>query len=162
MPASMAGGAVLRNSERQVAEYFSVIWCDDDVSHLSVAKADTRFQSFWEFATLLLALVTWGDWFVEEPVLIMGDNTAALTDALSLGGKGVMQAISREVSWRAARRRWKYMVGHLPSEHNLVADALSRQADPKTSRPHWPDLALASADFVSPPRLRDLWLASPS
>ena len=155
------GGAVLRDSEKQVKEYFSVIWSDDDASHLDVVKADTRFQSFWEFATLFLALVTWGDWFVEAPVLIVGDNTAALTDSLSLGGKGVMQAISREISWRVARRRWRYMVGHLPSEHNLVAYALSRQADPKSSRPQWPDSALASADFVSPPRLRDLWLANP-
>jgi len=155
------GGAVLRNSEKQVKEYFSVIWCDEDALHLDVVKADTRFQSFWEFTTLFLALVTWGDWFVDAPVLIVGDNTAALTDSLSLGGKGVMQAVSREISWRVARRRWKYMVGHLPAEHNLVADALSRQADPKSSRPLWPDAALASADFVSPPRLRDLWLARP-
>jgi len=86
-----------------VIEYFALVWFGDEAEHLGVTVGDTRFQTFWEYATLLLALVTWGDWFVVHTVLIAGDNTGALDNALSLKGKGILQAISREVSWRQAR-----------------------------------------------------------
>ena len=54
------GGAVLRDTTGRVVEYFSVIWTDEDAEHLHVVTHDTKHQSFWEFATLLLALMTWG------------------------------------------------------------------------------------------------------
>jgi hypothetical protein len=142
-----------------VVEYFSVIWTDEDAEHLHVVTHDTKHQSFWEFATLLLALMTWGDRFVLEPVLVAGDNTAALSGALALKGRGELLAVARELSWRQARRGWRFAVGHLPSEFNVVADALSRTADPKGVE--WPSLALAGAAFTAPPKLRDLWLACP-
>jgi hypothetical protein len=142
-----------------VVEYFSVVWSNDDAEHLNVVTHETRHQTFWEFATLLLALTTWGDKFVQDTVLIAGDNTAALTSALSLKGKGELLAVARELSWRQARRGWRFSVGHLPSEYNVVADALSRVADPKGCE--WPSLALAGAEYTAPPRLRDLWLACP-
>ena len=105
----------------------------------------------------MLSLVVWGDLFVKDTVMVVGDNTAALTSALALDGKGDLRHVARELSWRQARRGWSFIVGHLPSEHNLVADALSRVA----SGHEWPGLALASATQVSAPRLRDLWLAAP-
>ena len=153
------GGAVLRDPSRRVVEYFPVIWSNDDAEHLYVVTHDTKHQSFWEFATLLLALMTWGDRFVHEQVLVAGDNTAALSGALSLKGKGELLAVARELSWRQARRGWRFSVGHLPSEYNMVADALSRTTDPKGA--DWPSLALAEASFTAPPKLRDLWLACP-
>ena len=110
--------------------------------------------------TLLLALVTWGDHFVDEAVMVVGDNAAALSCALTLKGKGELLAVARELSWRQARRGWKFIVGHLPSEHNVVADALSRHVDPNGYE--FPALALARANPVTPPRLRDLWLARPA
>ena len=120
------GGAVLRDADARVREYFSVIWNQDDVDHLGVEVHCSRFQTFWEFLALLLSLMTWADRFVEERVLVLGDNTGALTDALALKGRGPLLAVARELSWRQARRRWNFAVGHLPSEHNKVADALSR------------------------------------
>ena len=120
----------------------------------------TKHQTFWEFATLLLSLLTWGNKFVTESVMVVGDNTGALNNALSLKGKGELIAIARELSWRQAKRGWLFSVGHLPSEFNVVADALSRQADPKGCK--WPTLALASATHVAPPRLASIWLARPS
>ena len=57
---------------------------------------------------------------------LLGDNTAALNAAVSYRGKNVLGLISREISWRKVRFGWRYAVGHLPSEHNLLADALSR------------------------------------
>ena len=153
------GGAVLRDSSTRVVEYFSILWTDEDAVHVGVAPNDCRHQTFWEFLTLLLTLVTWGDQFTEESVLVLGDNTGALSDALSLKGRGPLIAIARELSWRQARRGWKFTVGHLPSEHNSVSDALSRVADPKGCE--WPALALASAAYRAPPKVCDLWLARP-
>jgi hypothetical protein len=153
------GGGVLRNPDREVVEYFSIVWNGEEAKHLHVVPGDSRHQTFWEYATLLLCLMTWGDNFVKESVLVVGDNTGSLSNALSLKGKGDLLAISRELSWRQARRHWLFSVGHLPSEHNVVADALSRRTDPKGVA--WPSLALRSADFRSPPNLRDVWLSRP-
>ena len=153
------GGALLRDGDGRVVEYFSVVWFGNEARHLKVVPSDTAFQSFWDFATLLLALCTWGDRFVHERVAVLGDNTAALSCSLGLKGKGVMLAVARELSWRQSRRKWAFEVGHLPAEHNVVADALSRTADPKGCA--WPAVALASAAFAPPPRLQDLWLAHP-
>ena len=151
---------MLRDGHGEVVEYFSVVWYGDEAPHLDVEPDDSRHQTFWEFATLFLALCTWGDRFVDQKRAVLGDNTGALSSALSLCGRGNLIAIGRELSWRQARRRWNFEVGHLPSEYNVVADALSRTADPKGAP--WPALALASAACVSPPKLCDLWLASPS
>ena len=159
MPAFTGGEAVQRDSSTRVVEYFSILWSDEDAVHVGVAPNDCRHQTFWEFLTLLLTLVTWGDQFTEESVLVLGDNTGALSDALSLKGRGPLIAIARELSWRQARRKWKFTVGHLPSEYNVVSDALSRVADPKGCE--WPSLALASAVYRAPPKVRDLWLAHP-
>ena len=142
-----------------MVEYFSTVWNGEEAKHLRVVPGDSRHQTFWEYATLLLCLMTWGDHFTKESVLVVGDNTGSLSNALSLKGKGDLLAISRELSWRQARRHWKFSVGHLPSEHNVVADALSRRTDPKGAP--WPSLALRSADFRSPPNLRDIWLSRP-
>ena len=101
---------------------------------------------------MLLALCVWADRFVADSVLVLGDNTAALADALNLRGRGVLVALARELSWRKAKRRWQFEVAHLPAEFNLVADALSRTADPKGAS--WPAIALGSATFVAPPKLQ--------
>ena len=142
-----------------MVEYFAVVWNGNEARHLGVVPNVTKFQTFWEFATLLLSLCTWGDRFVHERVAVLGDNTGALTCALALKGRGVLLAIARELSWRKSRRLWAFDVGHLPSENNEVADALSRVADPKGCA--WPSVALASAVDKKPPRLEDLWLAHP-
>ena len=96
---------------------------------------------------------------MHEKDAVLGDNTAALSSALALKGKGVMLAVARELSWRQSRRKWAFDVAHLPSEYNVVADALSRTAAPKGCA--WPALALATATYAVPPKLQDLWLARP-
>ena len=154
------GGAVLKNATGAAEEYFSTIWSNDDAAHLQVKTHDPAFQTFWEFCTLLLCLLTWGKHFVNESVVLYGDNTAALSGALSLKGKGNLLAVAREIAWRQAKHGWKFETAHLPSEHNQVADALSRIADPKGKA--WPGLALAGARAVTPMKLHDLWLACPS
>ena len=37
-----------------------------------------------------------------------------------------MNILSQELSWRRARNRWAFTLGHIPSESNKWADALSR------------------------------------
>ena len=150
---------MLRDGAGMVTEYFSVIWLGDEADHLGVVPSDPSWQTFWEFATLLLCLCTWGDRFTSETLTIYGDNTAALDLALSYKGTGAMAAVSRELSWRQARRGWSFCVAHLPAEHNTAADSLSRVADPKGTT--WPAVALASAEVATPPKLKDLWLAVP-
>ena len=153
------GGAVLRNGDGLIVEYFSILWTEADAPHLGVVPGDCRHQTFFEFLTLLLALLVWGDWFVDESLAVLGDNVGALTSALSLSGRGSLLAVARELSWRRARRRWSYEVAHLPSEHNVVADALSRVADP--SGVPWPALALSQAQMKNCPRVADVWKAVP-
>ena len=108
---------------------------------------------------VLLTLMTWGDDFSAVSVDILGDNLGSLNSGLKLKGKGPLLAISKEISWRQARRGWTYQLGHLPSERNNVADALSRLADPKGK--HWPAAALGSAARRDAPQLKYVWLACP-
>ena len=154
------GGAILKDGNGIITHYFNVVWCGDEAAHLDIQPHDSKHQTFWEFATLLLCLLTWSDWFVNETVTLLGDNIGALNLALSLKGRGHLLAVSREIAWRRARRRWNFVVGHLPSENNSVADALSRANDP--AGVPWPSEALGGADFSKPPRLADVWLARPA
>ena len=153
------GGAILRHADGYVSEYFCVVWASEDAPHLDVQPGDTRHQTYFEFLTLLLSLMVWGDRFVDLTVPVLGDNVGALSAALSLRGRGALQAVARELSWRKARRRWAFDVGHLPSEHNSVADALSRVADP--SGVPWPSWALGGATAQKCPKISKIWRALP-
>ena len=119
------GGAVLR-CNKVVTEYFEVKWEATTAVWLGVETHNSKFQTFWEFLTLVLALCVWGDQFVQEAVALLGDNTGALQDALHLKGRGILAAVARELSWRKARYGWEVEVGHVPGELNTVPDALSR------------------------------------
>ena len=155
------GGAILRNSEGIVTEHFAVVWQGDEAPHLPVEVGNSKDQTFWEFATLLLCLIVWGNNFSESLLTVLGDNTGSLQNSLSLRGRGPLLAVARELSWRQAKFGWKFKVGHLPSEYNVVADALSRIADP-TEKVGWPRHALGAATAVTPPRLNQIWRAVPS
>ena len=147
------GGAVLK--QNGVAhEYFAYTWDPNEILVWEVRVGDPAFQSFWEFLTLLMTLVQWGHWFVQEAVTILGDNTAALQDALDLKGRGAMLAVARELAWRKARHRWAFVVAHLPSEDNTTADALSRIASPESAAM---PLSVAHALRLRPASVKKLW-----
>ena len=154
------GGAVLRAPDSVVREYFTVIWLGDEAPHLHIVPKDCKHQTFWEFAVLLLCLLTWGTKFADFSVALLGDNTGSLQNALALRGRGPLLALARELSWRQAKYGWQFTVAHLPSEENTVADSLSRIADTENFY-GWPSKALAAATCVSPPKLRDVWKAAP-
>ena len=75
--------------------------------------------------------------------------------ALSGRAKKEMGALARELFIRRVRGDWKFSVGHLPSEHNTVADALSRLSEPGTAR-QLPQVLKCCAE-VRVPTLAELW-----
>ena len=92
-----------------------------------------------------------------EHVAVLGDNTAALQSALDLKGRGPLLAAAREISWRQALYGWSFSVGHLPSEANTVADALSRIHSPEPAR--FPGI-LRSVPQAQFPDQAELWRAA--
>ena len=153
------GGAILRDPGGHIVEYFAVVWYGEEAVHLSVTPTDSKPQSCWEFATLRLALCVWGTVLPSRLSLCWATTSERCRTRFPFEAKAPIEAVARELSWRQARRGWRFEVGHLSSEHNTVADALSRTADPKGAA--WPALALASATSKRPPFLGDLWLAAP-
>ena len=75
--------------------------------------------------------------------------------ALRGKAKGAEGALARELFILKARLGWRYAVAHLPSEANVVADALSRLAQPGRA-PQLP-VAVAGAAEVHVPHLSCLW-----
>ena len=145
-----------------------LLWCDTPLEVMYLPWTATicrrfqaevgnpKWQSLWEFLTLLLCLMTWGHHSVTESILILGDNIASLSDALSMKGKGVMNAVARELSWRKIAFRWHFRVAHFPSELNVWADDLSRiYADPAHNFP----VALAICHKRAAPSLDVMWQA---
>ena len=67
-------------------------------------------------------------------VAVVGDNVGALTVAVSRRGRGDLGKVCREVALRQARSGLHVAAGHLPSELNTWADALSRLSSPQPSQ----------------------------
>jgi hypothetical protein len=107
-------------------------------------------------------MLLWGESEAKSSTLIQGDNMAALSDAISLRGKGTvpgMNVIARELAWRRAAFGWQYSVAHLPKELNVLADALSRAASvPPAPQPVFP----ASTRKRAAPDLQKAWVTSES
>ena len=124
-----------------------------------LAIRDCKHQTTWEFLALLMVLHAWGSRFTESSLLLLGDNTGSLNDALKLSGKGWLMHIAREISWRKVRGKWAFELAHLPSEHNTVADILSRlfSPDPVLLR-DVRELALATE--IAAPSANTLWRES--
>ena len=84
--ASTTGGGAILRRKGAILEYVFLQWRDRDVKALGVTVGDSKYQSFWEFLMVLIALIVWGDRFVDEEVAVIGDSTSALQDALQLKG----------------------------------------------------------------------------
>ena len=121
------GGAALRRGNTFVA-YFEIDWDDQILSLFNAQLGDSRFQSLWEFVTLLLSLIVWREYAASTTLFILGDNISALQDAIKLNGKGLMLVVAREIAWRQAKWPLNFDCMHLPKERNVVADALSRRS----------------------------------
>jgi hypothetical protein len=153
------GGAVLYEGS-EPREWFSTAWTNEHAPAWKVVTGDSRHQSFWEFYTLLLSLMLLASRLRIPGLRVIGDNTGALADALTLSGKGAMMAIARDISWRQVRGQWNFVVGHLPGEHNTVAYSLSRAFDPEPAV--HPRQALRGAIQTHPADPREVWKCQPS
>ena len=127
------GGAVLLHNGVPM-EYATWQWKDEQVEHLGVVIGDPAHQTFWEFFCLALSLTIWAKNFVAESLALLCDNTAALQNALDMKGSGAQLEVAQELAWRKARGRWAYEPGHLPSQQNVLADALSRLSAPDSKQ----------------------------
>jgi hypothetical protein len=149
------GGAVLYRQGRP-QHYICVTWSADTAPHLEPVIGSHRWQTWYEFLTVALALTTWGDNYVNEGIDVLSDNSGALTDALHLKGTPAMLPISRELAWRKATRRWLFRVAHLPAEHNDEADTISRVHAPGSNTRSFPT-ALRNCVRVDPLMFSDFW-----
>ena len=152
------GGAVLKFNG-QATEFFAAKWDQKDFKNMDVTTGESRSQTFFEFLTLFLSLLLWANRSGERALAVVGDNTAALSNALSLKGRGPLLAVSRELAWQRARKGWVFEVGHIPAEQNEVADALSRLC--AVPAKIFPANALEGAQEVKAPKVDSLWHALP-
>ena len=123
------GGAVLILKGR-ISEWWALAWTAADAKHLKTEIGNPAGQTSWELLAVFLCLVLWGAAHRGPGIALLGDNLSSLEAALHLKGRGPLAQIARELSWRRAREGWRYAVGHLPTERNTLADALSRLAAP--------------------------------
>jgi len=123
------GGAIL--FQRGVAkEWFATTWSQECAEYLSAPLGLPEGQTTWEYLIVYLVLLSWGSRCRATGLAIAGDNLSSLAGSLNLKGKGGLHKITREISWRKTRYAWKFSAGHLPTELNTAADALSRLAAP--------------------------------
>ena len=148
-------GAVLRQGDF-VVSYFYGNWSADEERDLGVVIGDPAHQTTFEFLALFMVLLVFGTEFSDVGLAIVGDNTASLSLALSLKGGKALGRVSREIAWRRIRCGWRYKCGHLPSELNVTADALSRMSEP-AGIGQLPD-QLGRAVRRGTPTLADVWV----
>ena len=152
--ASPWGGGVIRFSGRKPVEIMVLKWTREVCRDLKVVRGESAFLPFWEALTALAALVVWCGPGGLSSIALVGDNLGALTAAVSTRGRGDVARICREVALRQARLGLHIAVGHLPSQLNDWADALSRVFAPK--RPQMPQ-ELLHLPLLAQPSTSDLF-----
>ena len=154
--ASPWGGGGVLFEHGTPTEYWTVAWKQRDASELDTVIGQPSGQTSWELLALLVSLILWGRRHRAGGLALLGDNLASLESALHLRGRGVLSRIARELSWRRAREGWRYVVGHLPTERNKLADALSRLAAPAVEHRSLPP-ELKAARAQDAPEIASIW-----
>ena len=85
---------------------------------------------------------------------------AALQEAIDLRGRGLHADLAQALAILRSTRSLTLAVGHLPSEANTAADALSRQAGPTGEAKAWPFTAETAVSIDRPlkPQALRAWL----
>ena len=143
---------------KQALETMVCEWTDETCAALGTVRGESAYLSFCEALVVLICLHLCCGRGGHHRVALIGDNLAALTVAVSQRGKGDLGRVCREVALRQAQWNLDLSVGHLPTEHNKQADALSRLAapDPAVFPPELEHLPRRSL-----PRLADLFRIEP-
>ena len=136
--------------------YFAGRWTEDDAKFVDTRLGDPAGQTSLEYVTLFMSLVIFGANHRGTGLAVLGDNVSSLNLALTLKGDRFLGRVSREIGWRRVRLGWRYACGHLPSELNGTADALSRLHAPGTNVKDFPQ-ELVKAKILQPPVFEDLW-----
>ena len=151
------GGAILYRGQ-QAIETMVCEWTTPICEALGTVRGESAYLSFYEALVALVCLHIWCGSGGHHRVALIGDNLAALTVAVSQRGKGDLGRVCREVALRQAQWSLDIAVGHLPTEQNKQADALSRLAAP--GPPAFPP-ELVSLPRHSLPRLSELFRIEP-
>ena len=148
------GGAVLLEKGRPV-RCFSCRWSPADFTGKKVRIGDPACQTFFEVLALVLAVELWCTG--TESTTILGDNVASLQEALDTKGKDLHEDLAQALAILRCTRSLDLAVGHLPSEANDAADALSRQDGPEADRKPWPFTKAQRVMIDHPLRPSALW-----
>ena len=132
-------------------------WSAADAADLQTVIGAAAGQTTWELLAILISLNLWGTRYRSQGLAILGDHLSSLEAALHLKGRNALSKIGRELAWRRARAGWRYAVGHLPAERNVIADALSRLSAPREAAKPMP-IELGTASRVEPPDNTSLWV----
>ena len=152
------GGAVLFQGTQPLA-IFVADWSTATCQELGTRRGDSAFLTFWEAFVVLACIHVWC--CVEgglRSIAVVGDNMGALAVAVSQRGRGDLGKICREVALRQARWCLQIAVGHVPSEWNTWADALSRLSAPS---PAEMPVELSGLPLVGLPPLTALFRIEP-
>ena len=109
--------------------YFTCAWRPGDFGDRDVHVGSSASQTYFEVLVLVLAIELWGRTL--RPTVVLGDNLPALQEALTLKGRGLQGELAQALSVLVVSRSLAITVGHLPTEANTAADALSRLAEPR-------------------------------
>ena len=135
--ASPWGAGGLLRVRGKATEYFTTVWRQEDCPDASICIGSSSAQSYFEALALLQAADLWCT-AGTRPTPALGDNLSALEAALNLKGRGPVLCIAQMLAVLRARRTVDIPVGHLPSEANVEADALSRLSAPGDDRKPFP------------------------
>ena len=114
---------------------FCCAWEAGEFQGMDVEVGSSASQTFFEILVLVLAIELWA--LSVQPTAVLGDNVAALQEAISMKGKGLHAPLSQALAVLIVSRTLRLSAGHLPSEANEAADSLSRQAEPGNAK-RWP------------------------
>ena len=102
------GGGILWRAGKPVL-YTHFRWSNLSLLITRTTTGDCRGQTAFEFLTLFLVAVAFGNVLETTGALIRGDNLGALNVALNLNSTSpAMNAIAREVAWRRIVHGWQY------------------------------------------------------
>ena len=111
------------------SRYFSCVWEASDFDDRDVKIGCSASQTYFEVLVLVLAIELWGRTL--RPTVVLGDNVPALQEALTLKGRGLHGELAQALAVLVVSRSLAITVGHLPTEANTAADALSRLTEPR-------------------------------
>jgi len=155
--ASPWGGGAVRFHQQTPVEILIVTWDASTARYLQEEIGKPDGQSTWELLAIFVVLVTWASEFSASGLAVLGDNLASLSGALNHKGRKGLAKINKEIAWRKCHHKWRYAAGHLPTERNELADALSRTMAPTGADRKELPACLSTTPRREPPELDSLW-----